>query len=479
MVKVDFYKEGGVKVNFVEKKKDEDNTPDQGVMKNLFFDGSFGKISYVADGEGGVNYLVGLGKLDEFTLIDLRTLGYKLAKELKQNKVTEATVEMPDLGFCQRKTSMAFVEGVMNIDYHFTKKTEEKKDYDLTLHYVPDHGPEEKHLEGLKRVQDQLEGVFFARDLVNETSNIIFPETLADRARDTLETVGVEVTILDKDQIHDLHMDAFLSVAKGSDNDPRFIIMEYKGDPDSDEVTGLVGKGLTYDSGGYCIKPGQSMATMHSDMGGAGTVIGTMLALAKAEAKVNVTAVVAACENLVSGHAFKTGDIIGSMSGKTIEVLNTDAEGRLTLADALYYITSEKKVDRVIDLATLTGAALVALGEEYTAAVTNNNDFYMEFQEACDVAGEKVWLMPNDKKFAKMNKKTKVADLLNSPGRMAGTVTAGLFVGEFLADENTPWLHLDIAGTAFLSKANDYLPERATGVHVKALYNLLNPLDAC
>ncbi len=477
MVKVDFYKEGGVKVNFVE--KTEDKAPVDGVLNNLYFDGSLGKISYVADGDGGVNILVGLGKLDDLTLIDVRTLGHKLAKELKQNKINEATVNIPDLGFCQRKTSMAFIEGVMNIDYHFSKKTEDKEDYELTLHVVPDHGPEEKHLEGLKRVQDQMAGVFFARELVNETSNVIFPASLADRAREGLEACGVTVTVLEKKEIEDLHMDAFLAVAQGSDKDPRFIIMEYKGNPESEEVTGLVGKGLTYDSGGYCIKPANGMATMHSDMGGAGTVIGTMLALAKSQAKVNVTAVVAACENLVSGKAYKTGDIIGSMSGKTIEVLNTDAEGRLTLADALYYITSEKKVDRVIDLATLTGAALVALGEEYTAAVTNNDDFYMDFQEACDLAGEKVWLMPNDKSFAKMNKDSKVADLLNSPGRLAGTVTAGLFVGEFLADETTPWLHLDIAGTAFLSKAHDYLPERATGVHVKALYNLLNPIEAC
>lgn len=486
MIDVKFNKETATKVHVIGKgEKNEPKDPHvQWTLDHTKNAENSGKISFFPGIDQENTYVISLGDLDEISLDDVRTLGYKLTKELQKNQESEAEIHMPDLGFCQRKTSMAFMEGVFHADYTFSKKTDSKdenkdKNQDLVYHYFPDHGPEEKHEEGFQRVKDQMAGVYLARNLVNETSNIIYPESLAQAAKENLEEVGVKVSIYGKDEIEDLGMEAYLSVAKGSDKEPKLIVMEYQGDPESNQITGLVGKGLTYDSGGYSLKPSKGMSTMHSDMGGAGSVIGTMLALGKSQAKVNVTAVVAAAENLVSGHAYKVGDIIGSMSGKTIEVLNTDAEGRLTLADAIYYITSEKNVDRVIDLATLTGACLSALGEEYTGAISNNQDFYKEFEDAAKEAGEKAWLLPNDETFAEMNRKTEVADLLNSPGGLAGTITAGQFVGEFLADKDIPWIHLDIAGTAYRSKANKYLPERATGVHVKTLYNLLNPLGAC
>lgn len=468
---------GGLPLTFVFEGQDLDLDIFKWAKDHLDFKGKVGDLAYFPSLEGPGQVLVGLGKAEEIDLDDIRQVFYKLAKLLKAKKESPVEIKMPELSLCNRKTLMAAYEGLCQADYAFSKKEEEEEAFDLVVNYTAFKGDEEKLLGGLERIKTQMEGVFLARDLVNETSNVIYPESLAQRAQEELETQGVKVTVYNKAQIEELGMTAFLAVGQGSDKEPRLIVMEYKGDPDTNYTTGLVGKGLTYDSGGYCIKTPGGMETMHSDMGGAGTVIGAMYSLAKAKAKVNVTAVVAACENLISGHAYKTGDIIPTLSGKTIEVINTDAEGRITLADAVFYTSSVLKVDRIIDLATLTGAVLVALGEEYTGAVTNDPEFFGAFKEAADQAGEKVWELPNDKIFKKKYA-SKVADFKNSAGRDAGSVTAGQFVGEFVAGD-IPWIHLDIAGTAYLTKAERYLPERATGVHVKALHNLLDPISKC
>ena len=210
----------------------------------------------------------------------------------------------------------------------------------------------EKALEAITEAEILSEAIFLTRDLVNERPMYMYPEVLANAAKENLEELGIKVDIYNKKAIEELGMKAFLAVAEGSSKEPRFFVMTYNGDPDSKEKIALVGKGLTYDSGGYAIKPGDSMDTMFTDMAGSATVIGALRAIAKAKIKKNVVGIVAACENLISGSAYKNGDIVGSMSGKTIEVLNTDAEGRLTLADALWYAAKEVKADKIIDLAT-------------------------------------------------------------------------------------------------------------------------------
>ena len=265
-------------------------------------------------------------------------------------------------------------------------------------------------------------------------------------------------------------MKAFLEVAKGSVHKPRLIVMRYMGNENSDERVGLVGKGLTFDTGGYSLKPSTSMDTMKSDMGGAAAVIGTMQALAKNKVEKNVVAVVAACENAISGGSYKPGDIIGSMAGKTIEVLNTDAEGRLTLVDAVTYIIEKEKVDKVVDVATLTGAVLVALGTEVTGVISNNDEFYDELIVAARRSGEKFWRLPNDKCYKKLYKGD-FADLKNTGGRYGGSITAGMFIGEFVQDK--PWLHLDIAGTSWSDSGNDTTPKGGTGAPVSTLYELV------
>lgn len=474
MINFQLYGQGGAKVFFLRPVDKAEGS--LGVyLDKLGFEGKKGEMVYLPSPEGAGQVALGLGEKD-LTLEDVREIFFDLGKLVREKKEEVVELTMPDLGLCHRKTLMAVYEGLRQGDYCFSKKTDKKDDeVRLVVNYTPAGGKEDKLRDGLARIRDMMDGVFFARDLVNERANVIYPESLARLAKEKLESVGVKVTVYEEEAIRDLGMEAYLAVARGAANRPRLIVMELA---NSDgPKTALVGKGLTYDSGGYCVKSPAGMATMHSDMGGAGSVIGTMYALGKSKAKCNVVGVVAACENMISGTAYKTGDIIGSMKGLTIEVVNTDAEGRLTLADAVHYASTNLGADRVIDLATLTGAVLSALGEEYTGAVTNAPDFYEEFQEAADLAGEKVWAFPYDDLFKKLND-SDVADIKNSAGREAGSVTAGLFVGAFVK-EDLPWIHLDIAGTAYRSKARGYLPAMATGVHVKTLYQLLNPLVSC
>src|SRR5699024_3409888 len=240
-------------------------------------------------------------------------------------------------------------------------------------------------------------------------------------------------------EIEELDMEAFLAVSKGSEEEPQFIKMTWNGNPDNEKKLALVGKGLTYDSGGYSIKSSNGMITMKSDMAGSAAVIGTMKSIAMSNLNKNVVGIIAACENMLSGGAYKPGDIIGSMAGKTIEVLNTDAEGRLTLADALWYAAEIEKADEIIDIATLTGACVVALGNINSGAITNNENLMKKVRNAANLSGEPVWQLPSNDEYRELIKGD-FADLKNAASGGAGTITAGLFLEEFV--NNTPWVHL-------------------------------------
>lgn len=473
MFQIDLNHSGGVIVHFASEHTKLASDLFDLAKKRSSFTGKKGDLFYLPNLKGPGELLVGLGNLKELSLEDLRSLAYEMAKILHEAKEESVEIKLSDIEVFEEKERMlALAEGFLQANYSYSAKSTKDDQRDIKVHfssYTTSEQALEHALEDLKYI---LEGVFLARDLVNTTSNEIYPESLAAKAREKLLDLDVEVEVLAEDEIRKLGMEAFLSVAQGSSRGPRLIVMRYKGSKENEEKTALVGKGITYDSGGYCLKPADSMASMHSDMAGAATVIGSIYALAKMQAKTNVIGVVAACENLISGHAYKTGDIIGSMAGKSIEVVNTDAEGRLTLADALYYATSQEGVKRVIDIATLTGAALIALGEEYTGVITNDQNFYEDLFKAAEAVGEAVWQLPSNERLKKMNE-GKRADLTNSAGRFAGTVTAGLFVGEFLAESEMPWIHMDIAGTSYLSKARSYLPEGATGYHVKTFVQLL------
>lgn len=416
---------------------------------------------------------LGLGSQQELNAEKLRTNFYKAFKKVRELKVSKVYIETPSIEkLCFGGSVKAIVEGLCYGDYKFDKYKSDKsklENVNVCLGNIEEDKLSEVE-DYIKEAKVLAKTTFIARNLVNEPANVIYPETLAKAAKKYGSEYGFEVEILDKNEIEALEMKAFMAVAKGSGNEPRLIVMRYFGDEDNKaEVLGLVGKGLTYDSGGYSLKPNDGMVTMKSDMGGAAAVIGAMAAISKRKLKINVVGVVAACENLISNIAYKPGDIIGSMSGKTIEVLNTDAEGRLTLADAVYYAVEKENAKKIIDVATLTGAALIALGLTTTAAITNNDGLYKDIEEASKKSGEKVWQLPAFDEYKKLIK-SDIADLKNIGGKYAGTITAGLFIGEFV--KNTPWIHLDIAGTSWVDSDRDYYTKGGTGVGVRTLYYL-------
>lgn len=473
-MKFNFGKSGDIQVKLVVKgSKDYENKMLDYLLDKEIFEAKAAETYLSMDEEGKGILFLGLGEEKDLSLEILRKGFHKLGSELRSAKVESLGFSLPDFDKLDEFEAIkAATEGLLHSTYAFDKYLSEKKVKPTIEEVFIDVEDEALAKKAVEEAEIVMEGIILARDLVNERPMNMYPQILADAAKDNLEPLGVEVTIYGQDEIEDMGMEAFLSVSIGSDSEPKFIVMEYKGDEDSDETIALVGKGLTFDSGGYSLKPSASMDTMFSDMAGSATVIGALQSIAKAGLKKNVVAVVAACENLIDGSAYKPGDIIGSMSGKTIEVLNTDAEGRLTLADALWYTVKELKADKIIDLATLTGAAIVALGDLTTAAITNNDELLAEVIEASKLAGEPIWELPNFSDY-KEYFSSDFADMANTntKSKGAGTVTAGLFLENFV--EDTPWVHLDIAGTAYLSSHKGYLPKGATGVHVKTLFNLI------
>lgn len=443
------------------------------VTKKAIFNGKEGEIYTNLNINDESVLFLGLGDEKKLDLQVLRKVFFKLGIELKKYKFETVGVTIPKFeNLCYKRTNAAIAEGLLQSQYRFDKYKSNKKEKtslkEVYLDVLEDK--KDKVKQGIEEIKNITEGIFLTRDLVNEPAINMYPEALSKAAIDNLEELGIKVDVFGREEIQNLGMVAFLAVAKGSEKEPQFIVMTYNGDESSEEKIALVGKGLTYDSGGYSLKPSASMVSMYSDMAGSASVIGAMKAIASSKLKKNVVAIVAACENMISGGAYKPGDIISSMAGKTIEVDNTDAEGRITLADALYYAATVVKADKIVDLATLTGACVVALGSVTTGAVTNDDSLMNEIYEASAEAGEYVWQLPSHDEYKEWIKSS-VADIKNSGGRGAGAITAGLFLQEFVEDK--PWVHLDIAGTSFISKGRGYLPKGATGVPVKTLYHFI------
>ena len=470
MGKFNFNNESGVLVQLVFADTESDLVT---VAKNnSSFAGKKGETFYLPSVDGDATLIYGLGDKAEVTLEDLRNAGFKIVNTIKGAKATEANIQLVELDHSEADVIKALTEGAINTEYKFSHKTGEDEKVEVTVNFNNTSADLAELEAAVKETEVVMEGVFIARDLTNATSNYMHPEDLAQAAVDKLEPLGVKVTVYDEVQMQEMGMEAAYSVGKGSNWQPRFVVMEYNNDDSTEDRLGLVGKAICYDTGGYSLKPSNSMITMHEDMAGAASVIGGLYALAKNNVKTNLIATFAASENTVSGSSYRVGDIIGSLSGKTIEIQNTDAEGRVTLADSVYYTSKQDNVVGLIDIATLTGAAISALGSEYTGVITNNEEFYADVKASADAVGEKVWLLPNDQVFKDANK-SKVADLTNSAKGGAGTATAGLFIGEFLDNQELPWVHLDVAGTSWYNAAKGYLPERATGYHVKLFYHLL------
>ena len=442
------------------------------LKKKKVFEGKKGQVFPNVFSDESVIYL-GLGKKAESSLEDLRLGFCKLGAELNKSKVDKASFDLGQIkGLTVEEAAEAIVEGLLQSEYSFDKFLSEKKERSLKEFALITKDKDKEVKAIIKEVTSVIGGVFLARDLVNEPAMYMTPTALANAAKE-LEKLGVEVEVHGQKEIEKLGMKAFLAVAKGSEQEPKLIIMKWNGDKRSKDKTALVGKGLTYDSGGYGIKSTGGMVDMHSDMAGSASVIGAFKALAENKVKKNVVGIIAACENMISGGAYKNGDIISSMAGKSIHIGSTDAEGRLTLADALYYIATKEKPNRIIDIATLTGAVIGALGGITTGIVSNDDDFAYDVVRAGNEVGEPAWLLPLNDKYRDMVKGT-FSDLLNSQvgsAKGGGAITAGAFLENFV--EDTPWVHMDIAGTSYNSAAEGYLPKGGTGVPVKTLYHYI------
>ncbi|NMG38733.1 leucyl aminopeptidase [Chelativorans sp. ZYF759] len=326
---------------------------------------------------------------------------------------------------------------------------------------------------GAKRAFEDLEGVgegvLLARELVNEPANVLGPVEFADRAA-KLESLGVKIEILGEKEMKKLGMGALLGVAQGSAKPPRLVVMQWNGGKAKDKPIAFIGKGVVFDSGGISIKPAASMEDMKGDMAGAAAVTGLMHALAARKAKANVIGIIGLVENMLDGTAQRPGDIVTSMSGQTIEVINTDAEGRLVLADALWYCNERFEPRFMIDLATLTGAVLVALGNVHAGLFSNDDDLSEKLLSAGLSTGEKLWRLPLGPDYDKMIE-SKNADMKNVGGRHAGSITAAQFLKRFVKD--TPWAHLDIAGTGMASPSSDINQSWASGFGVRLLDRLV------
>jgi len=418
--------------------------------------------------------LVGLGKQSEFNLEKLRAAFARISGHLRNMNIKEAATSI-NLNLIPGKKdqiAQAAAEGAMLGLYQYTTyKTvnrEDLKDMEK-LNFIAD-GKDFSLIEStVKKARIIAGAVYFARDLISAPANEMTPSIMAQKAREIAARKNVSCKVLDKKKMKEIGMNALLGVASGSCEEPKFIILEYAGGKKNAAPIVLVGKGLTFDSGGISIKPADKMDEMKTDMSGGAAVMGAIMVAADLQLPLNITGLIPATENMPGGSALKPGDILKSYSGKTIEVLNTDAEGRLILADALAY-ASVYKPEAVIDLATLTGACIVALGDDVIGMLGTDDKLKKEIDKAAQNTGELVWELPLWESYHELIK-SDIADYKNSGGRAAGTITAAAFLSKFAGDY--PWVHLDIAGPAWTGKDKAYVPKGASGVGVRLLVEFL------
>jgi leucyl aminopeptidase len=418
--------------------------------------------------------VVGAGKKENFNNAQLRRVSGAAVRHLRARGVHEVAWL---LGRREPRAEevQSVVEGAIVADYDAdTLRTERNGDKRIDqFDLVADGTVDEVARAGLERGRIIAEAQTFTRDLVNEPSNTLTPTTLAERAQEMASKFGLECKVLGKQEIQDLKMGAFWGVARGSDEPPKLIVIRYA-HPEAPEapVIGLVGKGITFDTGGISIKPAADMHEMKTDMAGGATMLGVMQAIAQLKPRVRVMALVPATENMPGGNAYKPGDVVTSMSGKTIEILNTDAEGRLVLADALTY-AKQLGATVLIDAATLTGAVMIALGNITTGVFGYHQDWVDRVLASAKAVGERMWQLPVDEEYRELYKSA-IADIANTGGRYGGAITAAMFVGEFAGD--TPWVHLDIAGTRWSNEEKPYRAKGPTGHGIPTLVHLLSNL---
>jgi len=388
-------------------------------------------------------------KTDAMTTNDWRNFGGSLTKQWK-SRVNNLYFEI------NNDFNESIYEGAQLALYKFDKYKSKKDTETLAI-----------HIDAVTEVSLH-KSVSFARDLVSEPGNVLYPETYAHIISTELMPLGVTVKVYHEAQLKTMGFDLLLSVGQGSRKDSYVVVMEWNGGDDERPIA-LVGKGVTFDTGGISIKPSAGMGDMKFDMGGSAAVVGALHAIASQNIQANVVGIVGLVENMPDGNAIKPGDVVTSLSGKTVENLNTDAEGRLVLADILTYVQREYDPDRIIDLATLTGAIIVSLGHEMAGLFTNSTEFGNEIIESGELAGELYWRMPMGKNWNKMID-SKIADMKNIGGKGGGSTTAAEFLYRFV-DNDRNWAHLDIAGMAWKEDGNDVVPGGAVGFGVRTLVN--------
>ncbi len=415
--------------------------------------------------------LVGIGKREDYAMQGLRQAVGTAVREAERLRVDEITVA---LGHTERKSehmgpyfaARGAVEGAVLAAWDYRDlKTAAEEEPTVRLRSVTVLASGAEDAEDMRAGADVgrivAEAENLARELAAKPGNIATPSHLADVARGVAEECGMKITVFDRAALEEGGFGGILGVAAGSDQEPRFIVMEYRGGEEGEAPLALVGKGVTFDAGGISIKPAQKMEEMKYDMSGAAAVLGAMQAMARLRPRVNVVALVPATENLLSGRATRPGDVLRMYSGKTVEVINTDAEGRLILADALAYAREQYAPRAMIDAATLTGAVVIGLGHEAIGLMGNDGDLMDEVRAVGERTGERCWPLPLWDEYRKQLD-SDVADLKNVGGRPAGTITAGWFLKEFVGD--VPWVHLDVAGTAYRDEPVSYLRKGPTGV---------------
>ena len=411
---------------------------------------------------------VGSGKAKNFSTAEIRRQAGAAVRFLKSKNFKRFAIVVPDFADAPAAVR-AVVEGALVADFDPDTYKSDRKDQRVEELTVVASGPKDQLDRAMEEGRIVGESQNFTRELVNEPGNRLTPTMMAERARKMVEQLGVpELTIetYGADKLHELKMGAFWSVSQGSDEPPALIVARYepKGAPEK-PLIGLVGKGITFDTGGISIKPAESMEKMKYDMAGGAAMLGAIRAIALLKPKVRVLTIVCASENMPSGKAQKPGDVQIAMSGKSIEIINTDAEGRLVLADGLHY-ARQLGATHLIDAATLTGACVVALGYVNAGAFTNDDSMWEGFQAAVKRAGEKFWRLPVDQEYQELIK-SQIADIKNTGGRWGGAISAAMFLKEFV--EDTPWMHLDIAGTAWEEENKAWIAKGPSGIAVRSI----------
>lgn len=439
------------------------------------FEGKYGEISTITRDNDDLKIFFGLGDCTEPT--EFEQIGWKISDYVKGNKIKNITLicngsEEPDGDII-----LSIINGIELSNYIFDKYFSEEKKNQIKFELeninviVKNKSAVEQEYNDFLLIK---ENIFFCRDIVNEPANIITPESYAKICKN-LEKTGLEIEIFEEKDLEKLGANAILAVGQGSNIKPKMVVLKWNGGRKLENPVVLVGKGLTFDSGGLSLKPENAMYDMKCDMAGSAVVVSTIKLLAERKANVNAVGIIGLAENMPSGNAIRPGDVIKSMSGKTIEILNTDAEGRVVLADLLHYATTKFKPEVLIDLATLTGAICVALGEYKAGIFANNDKIVEELTKSSKKTGEEVWRMPLGEIGCKYDKmmNSDVADVKNISGsRNAGSITAAQFLQRFI-NGHKKWAHMDIAGTAFTTTKAFFVDKYATGYGVRLLNDFI------